>query len=160
MDDLLDLVAEPSNKATIFATPTYLSMIHRKSYRLGYSSLSFIEEKIITSHSCLPFPMGSPFYEAFNEKIDEIIESGIVSMWKKDLEDFPRNREEIGPQILTMEHLEFGFLACLIILTMSVIAFTLEILIASTKTGFKLLVEYSIACNVVRTYVRSILRAL
>ena len=52
--------------------------------------------------------------------------NGLMERWRK-LQSFSNTKvEDIGPQILTMDHLRLGFLACCIFMVLAIIAFTGE----------------------------------
>lgn len=81
--------------------------------------------------SCVGFRPFNPYFEILNEKISELISAGIVQHTYRNLTrmDIMRNvDDDIGPQVLTMEHLEIGFLICLVPLICAALAFLIEVL--------------------------------
>lgn len=129
--DCLDIIAEPSNKGTMILFQEFLSNIHEKLYRSGFSSLSILDENIATLYFGLPFRRFHPFFESLNLKINQMTSAGLVDHWYKNAYDSRRHIkkviEDIGPQVLTMDHVAIGFLVCLIPMTMSVIVCMFEI---------------------------------
>lgn len=76
----------------------------------------------------LSFKPFCPFYEILNEKIGRMVAAGLVDYWMNRGMNLHRNAfdESIGPQVLTMEHLDIGFKFCLFPLVLSLIAFAFE----------------------------------
>lgn len=78
------------------------------------------------------FNMDQYLYEPINEIIRESRENGILpwflsnALRKHQLENEYLDMED-GPEILTMDHLAIGFLACLVPMIMSLVAFVCEL---------------------------------
>lgn len=136
MNYCLNIIAEPSNKGTIVLLPSILHRTYNTEYRSGTSSLLVVDESIHLLFVGMEFKLFSPFLEAFNEKIDWMISSGLPQFWHNNFVN-PRNLkripEEIGPQVLTMDHLEIAFKVCLSPLILSVFVFVVEVCVASLK---------------------------
>lgn len=138
--DIQDYLAEPSHKATMLMTPESLSEIYNRRLRSGAGSISLLDETIRTFFRCVAFRPFDPYYEIFNEKIDELISSGIIPhyFW---ISGFLRSRgkvsEAAGPQVLTMEHLEIGFIICLTPLIVSIAVFLAEIVFHGFLSRFR-----------------------
>lgn len=98
-------------------------------YRLGSSSIRLLNEPIKLYFSGLRFKRFSPFYGEFNEKLGQMISSGLTSKWYEEYLN-PFNRmvsvDDIGPQVLTMHDLDVAFGVCFIPLVCSVVAFAFE----------------------------------
>lgn len=110
-------------------------------YRSGSSSLLVLQEKFYSSvGSGLAFPLFSPFYETFNEKISRMIEGGLINLWIQNAfkqRGVNKKLNDIGPEILTMEHLDVAFKIILIALAISVIGFLSEIIFKRLKMTFE-----------------------
>lgn len=119
--------------------PFYLKYAMSCEYRSGFSSIHLLDFNVNTVYKGLTFPNFSPIYETFNERIGNFIANGLISYWHEMLID-PKGikitEDKIGPQVLTLDHLEICFQACLIPAVLSLIAFLYEI------TTFKLKVKY------------------
>ena len=63
------------------------------------------------------------FVEVFNEKLAEMEPNGLMEYWRRIRSFSTTKVEEIGPQVLTMDHLTLGFFACCIPMVLAVIAF-------------------------------------
>lgn len=127
----MDIIAEPANKGTLTLYPIFLSDVHNNQYRSGFSSITVLEETVNSDSFGTVFKPFSPFFEAFNEKIDHIVSSGMFSLWYKDGENakgIKRVEDVIGPQVLTMEHLNVAFLVCFVPLAISGFAFAYEVI--------------------------------
>lgn len=76
----------------------------------------------------------SPLYETFNEKLDQMLSSGLVQKFLKEIMSRRKDIEDdIGPQVLTLEDLGVAFQVCCIPLILSVIAFFGEIAVFCWK---------------------------
>lgn len=133
----LDIVAEPANKGTTLSYPFILLSIHNNKFRSGHSSLTLLKESYVLTGFSLAFWPFSPFFETFNERILDFLSNGIIEHWFGEYEnaqDFKRKVIiDIGPQVLTMEHLEIGFIFCLVAAMFSFIAFICEHFVARFK---------------------------
>lgn len=81
----------------------------------------------------LAFYSFSPFYEDFNEKIGQMIAAGLTNEIERELRPLVAP-EEIGPQVLSMEHLGVAFLICFFPFIICTYAFIIEISIPIIKT--------------------------
>ena len=56
--------------------------------------------------------------------------NGLMEQWRQKYFEYSsvRETEDIGPQILTMDHLKVGFLACLVPINLCIVAFIGEVL--------------------------------
>lgn len=84
-----------------------------------------IDETFKFRISTLMYKIHCPFREIMDEKLIQLLESGIMHKWIGT--PSPPIVEKIGPQVLTMEHLEIGFIACFVPLILSIIAFLTEV---------------------------------
>lgn len=126
----LEIVAEPDNKFASCGVPQFLSHIEN-NLRNGFTSILMLETPIQNTQVGLIFKPLSPFYEMMNVKTMELVESGLIGLWiqkKTNGKLIRRVIEEIGPQVLTMDHLEIGFLVCSVPLMLSVMVFILELI--------------------------------
>lgn len=72
----------------------------------------------------------SPFYETFKDMFGQLVTLGFSSSMELQLPLPPNKRTEdleIGPQILTMDHLGLGFIACLIFMGLATVVFFMEV---------------------------------
>lgn len=125
------IIAEPANKATMLGIPKVLSLIHNVHYRKGVSSIIILEEKFRMVSMGMAFKDHSPFYKVVNDKIRQMLAGGLINYWIEANANFKgtlKTENDIGPQVLTMDHLEIGFKVCAIPLVLSTFAFIGEIL--------------------------------
>lgn len=118
-------IAEPANKAFQIWARKALSLIN-DGYRSGISSITLLEENMISTPMSHYFPAYSPLFEIFNEKIHQLLAGGFFFYWDENYYNsklYVNKPEEIGPQVLTMEHLKVGFLVCLCPLILSIVIF-------------------------------------
>lgn len=127
--DAPSLIVGPGSKATEITSP-YLMPLYLGDFRRGFSSIEVLEENIETFHLSLVFPAFCPLIEVFNEKIHQLLASGMVSHWHDCLLNptgMKKKPDEIRPQVLTMEHLEVGFLVCFCPFILSIFTFVCEL---------------------------------
>ena len=79
----------------------------------------------------------SPFFETYNEIKGWLESNGMMEKFRQNNITSRREPEELGPQVLTMDHLRLGFLACLIVAAVSVAAFIGELIWSRLVIAFK-----------------------
>jgi len=124
-------LAEPRNRLVHLDGVNYLQLIENQEYRSGFMSITTMDLVIRTDNFALVFLKNSPFYETFNKKIMQMISNGIIEHWFRNVNNptgLKRKIEEIGPQILTLDHLDVGFLMCLTVLGFSFLLFCAELI--------------------------------
>lgn len=140
--ECMDKASETANFYTVFIIRNWLAKMTKKDLRSGLPSLNTLEENLITVYEGCAFKRYSPFYEEFNEKIGRMLASGLIDYWFSNYVPGWREKnvgEEIGPQVLTMEHVETGFYVCMVPLVLAVIVFLIEIIYPWLKN---LLIKY------------------
>lgn len=93
-------------------------------------------ERVLTSGMYTEFvamciPPFHKFYEVVDQKIQQLFTAGIINIFAQEIitSDDKKAYAHLnpqGPQVLTMKHLEAGFVVWLISLNFAVIAFMLE----------------------------------
>lgn len=124
----LDWIAEPENKFTTLEIHNMIRVV--SNYRSGTSSVLHLKEKSLTFFAAFCFVRFSPFYELFNELMSNLAAGGIYDFLYESILNPLGSKlkiDEIGPQVLTMEHLMIGFQVCSVLLIFSTIVFGLEI---------------------------------
>lgn len=138
----LDIVAEPANKAATFGVSNFLMMMGNHRYRSGITSVEMLDENVNNIYVGLAYKPFCPYYNVLNDKTLKLVEAGLINLWQRRQKPQRNDMkiEDVGPQVLTMEHLEFGFLICLISLAFGFAAFVVELLIKPVKQlSFRLL---------------------
>jgi len=139
IEDCLQASAEPANNVTMWM-PRFSKAYLNNKYRSGFPSLVMLKENLATTHLGLVFRQFSPYYESFNAVIVRMISSGLPQKWYQ--EAYRNNltacstktlNYEIGPRILTLDHLGVGFYACMIPLGLAIVAFFAEIFYAAIR---------------------------
>lgn len=127
------IAADPANKGVTLSPEVAFEKIVAKSYRSGVSSLHALEQEINRAPGAFGFKRFSPFFETFNNKLGQLLDNGLhESDGLFTLPDKIRQFDEIGPQVLTMDHLEVAFIACFIPLVLAIVVFILEIVVGAT----------------------------
>lgn len=117
-------------KGTILFLNIYLTYIN-SGFRSGFSSLTPLKERLSTVYYGLAFPSFSPFYETFNDKIFRLFDAGLTSYWiqsRLNPRSVIKKVEDIGPEVLTMEHLDIAFKIIMIAVAICILMFLFEIL--------------------------------
>lgn len=125
--NFFNVIAEPGNRAAMLTFEKTNMYLEKLRFRSGTSSLVMLEENYKMVYAGLDFKAFSPFLDAYNEILGWMEAFGFIELWRRDLVyNSVIKTEEVGPQVLTMDHLQVGFLACLIPLTLSVAVFIAE----------------------------------
>lgn len=106
--------------------------IYNYAYRSGISSILVLEQAIETSIAATSFETFDPFFELHNEMMGRLMDSGILFRLNELFLNpngfkMRMKNELIGAQVLTMDHLLIGFQICLAVLSISAIAFAVEV---------------------------------
>lgn len=154
----LDITAEPANKFTFLGDDRFLTGIHDQIYRNGRSSLTIMEGYSKTLSNGLSLKWFSPFNEIINDIVVNLQSSGLV---ERDIQNFmnpkgiKRKIDDIGPEVLTFEHLEIGFIFCLFPLFLSLIAFIGELCLHRVEKCKAKAVDYMTSLFVVVTFIKN-----
>lgn len=146
MDSSFNFAAEPGNKAVTLAYDFLLNVVHTRKYRQGFSSLKILKEPVRSAYLGVRFKDFSPFYHILNEQIMRMFESGLVQQYREVVlrpEDL-NFVEKLGPQVLTLDYLGIGFIFCLIPMTVAIVLFVIEILIAQGKVFGRRLIWFCV----------------
>ena len=119
---IFDAISEPSNRAAAVHYQTAIESIQHNLYRSGRTSLKILDEPYKMGYYGAPFKKSSPWLKTFNEMLGKMEANGMMEKWRRFQSLSTTKLENIGPQVLTMDHLKFGFLACFIPLTLGVVA--------------------------------------
>jgi hypothetical protein len=150
----MESFTEPENRIGFIVTPTIMKA-HLKliNFRSGVTSLYVADENIAPLY--WGYIMKTPLKEIITLKASQLHESGILSriMNSAFMEDFESKPEEIGPQVLTLQHLEAGFVVIACLLASSVAVFAVEV---APKLWRKMLdwLEKAVFCCVVVKFIR------
>lgn len=128
-----DIAVEPDNRGVAQTTDTIFKYyVYLLKYRSGISSLSILDETALTNHHVFGFKPFSPLFQAFNKTIGRLIDVGYFTKFFEWIYRSSKN-EDIGPQVLTMDHLGLCFIACLIPLGIAFVIFLIEVIVSSCK---------------------------
>lgn len=104
-------------------------------YRSGTASFVALDDLYNSMYCGVTFNSFSPFIETFSEQFDKLADNGIIAQFMEGRKNFgrstsaPRKEDKVGPQILTLDHLDVGFYACLMPLVFSFTFFLVELII-------------------------------
>lgn len=127
-----DLIAEPANNIASLGYSYFVDELlnTQENYRSGVTSILTLKETVNSFHTGVYFQPFDPFLEHYNKFLEEIQNTGLLSYWYYlvlNPKGLKMKLDEIGPQVLTMEHLMVGFQVWFSALMTSVIAFIAEI---------------------------------
>lgn len=134
--DCMDKTSKTENFFTVFINRNWIPQLVKRQYRSGFPSLNTLKENFITVFEGYAFVQYSPYYEEFNEKIGRMLSSGLIDYWISNFIPGWRDKiqmDEVGPQILSIEHLEIGFYICMVPLALAAIVFLVEMLYPCLK---------------------------
>ena len=100
--------------------------IQQSKYRSGTTSMKYLDQCYKMVYVGVVFKKLSPIMKVFNERSAMMESNGLMEYWRRFNEYTTTKIEEIGPQVLTMDHLQIGFLACCIPMILAIIAFSGE----------------------------------
>lgn len=127
-----NIAIEPDNKGVTQTTDTIFNYYMTAKFRSSYTSFRLLDEIVLTNHHVFVFKPFSPFFQTFSNTIDRLVDSGFFAPLSKWF-SFKRKYENMGPQVLTLNHLGLGFIACLIPLGVAFVVFWLELVLSSKK---------------------------
>lgn len=132
----LEIAAEPANLGMAAATKNMLKTLMVYYYRSGIPSLFPLDITMFTIKYGFGFKRFSPLFETFNEMIGRFLAHGLLSK-SHELTRQPKESDNLGAQVLTMDHLELGFVACLIPLGIAIIVFFIEFMVSKFQSNGK-----------------------
>jgi hypothetical protein len=149
----LQAITEPENRMGLFASLMVMKAFYKRDYRSGVPSVFVADENVLPLH--WGYVMKTPLRDIISSKALQLQEAGIWTRHFKNamLEDFRSKPEEIGPQVLTLQHLSAGFVVIVTLLSLSVAVFAVEV---SAKLWRKLLpwLGKAVFCCVVLKFTR------
>jgi hypothetical protein len=121
-----DVFSDPENRFALVATPEVISIVFRRLYRGGLSSLFVADEELPPMY--MGYWMHVSLKDIISLKGSQFVESGYYYREAKSdyIEDFKTKQEDIGPQVLTLRHLSAGFVVICGCLFLSSIVFVAE----------------------------------
>jgi len=92
-----------------------------------------IDKTLMTLQMGLFYQNFTPYFQVFNDVTMRLFEAGITDHISAKTGFYPkalqRPEDEIGPQVLNMDHLEIGFLACCVVMVVAALVFLLEVIV-------------------------------
>ena len=126
-DFYMDVASESSNRAATAGYRQHINQIENHVYRSGITSLAPLDEDYIMFHHGVVFKHFSPYFETFNDVKIWFESNGIMEKYRQDSKLVSKKQDDLGPQILSMDHLKIGFLACLVPMAVSIAVFIAEL---------------------------------
>lgn len=126
---LLEKTLDHNFKGIVTGDAKLLTYFDHVNSPRGITSLKLMKQFTGFRPLSFSFPHSHFLIEEYNEIIRRLRDSGIINFW---YELFIRKNEKVeafGPEVLTLDQLRVGFIACLIPLSMSFVAFVCELII-------------------------------
>lgn len=140
-----DIASEPANKIGIHASELHFLNFLNERFQSGQGSLHRLREIAKVSHFGAWFYRFNPFFDQMNELIGRMVSGGLFRKWLSENREENKLRskiEDIGPEILTMDHMEVAFIASLLPLTLALTAFFVEIFVHCVKIVVPRIIVY------------------
>jgi hypothetical protein len=118
-------------------------MISLENYKTGATSLCVVDETVAPVF--IGFYMHVALKEIIDSKAPNFFERGLIAAWLKRIADANLRVDEVGAQVLTLQHLRAGFVLIVVFLSVSFLAFVAECTPKVTKKLFELF----LACYIV-----------
>jgi len=127
-----------------------------RALKSGKSSLQLTEDIYETHFFTILLRKFNPYFEAFTEKLHQMISVGIPQKHKDNKNNRygqrDRKDEISGPPVLTVDDLHVGFLVCSILGGISFIVFIIEFGLPRLKMIVKIISESILATIIVRAF--------
>lgn len=135
IQDIFGIIAITENKATYVFSYFYFNLFLKQSYESGLSSITY-SPTLMTAFWSFYLNKFSPFLETFNKYLLDAIESGLIYKIIRSFEA-PPDSDPVGPQVLTMEQIGFGFIVCGFVLALGTVVFITEFITHRIKNRLK-----------------------
>jgi hypothetical protein len=116
---------EPENQIVFLTLDIVKKYVHKSVYRTGVSSILFADENVAPSY--FGYLMKPYLNDIITLKASQLQEAGILTYLLREFESVDLIPEPIGPQVLTLKHLEAGFVVIFSLLASSFAVFAIEI---------------------------------
>jgi hypothetical protein len=151
-DSALERLVEPENREAFIGFPYIIQNAYRISYRSGKSSIFESHENIAPRYWGIN--MSVELKDIIHHKASQLLESGILPRLIKNADKDPIiGPEELGPQVLTLQHLSAGFVVIFGLLGLSFVAFLAEF-VPTMLRNMKEWLEKFCVCIVVVKFVK------
>jgi hypothetical protein len=145
--DKFEYTVEPENRIVAVTAPAWFKQVLNHAYKRGTTSITIAETSI------------GPVYEGISTSqhvmkpelhllASKLRESGILTHLMKIthfIHEMNEKPPEIGPQVLTLGHLRAGFIICIVMWSLSFVAFIFEYSVRIWKKLFRLCVSSYVA---------------
>jgi hypothetical protein len=108
-----------SNRALLGSSTKDIDYLNTANYKV-------LDEKIISDHLGIPFPLNHFMFDAMNDKVVRLVESGIIENIMKVK---PKKPSDDEPTVLTLDHLLIWFYLGMALLLITTFVFFGEVLL-------------------------------
>jgi hypothetical protein len=125
LEPVIELLADGSKRAFLTDRDWYEELEYEAG---GTENFTILEEIVLSDHWGFRFEANNFMYDAFNRKIDQLVESGLADLIIKNVTVEWRDIEPDEKHVaLTIDHLSVWFYLWLILLAIALLVFILEI---------------------------------
>lgn len=104
------------------------------SYTSGYILDRKLEDRLNVQMMGMAFKRNDKFYDIFNEKFKQLFTASLINRYADNEyssislnpKNYRRFQPEDGPKVLTMQHLEAGFVIWIVSILVTILVFALE----------------------------------
>lgn len=123
--NVISHLLKDSKTAVYVDSETLQFLVQSSNNSFNYTQL---QERVSLSHKSFIFFKTDILYSAFNNKLIQLIESGISDRFVDEYSNHDHAEPDSGePVVLTMEHLGVGFLVWLLFCLLSFVCFLIEV---------------------------------
>lgn len=122
---LWDFMSEETNRGLIFDDPSL------RLYERGLKKkppYAVLKERVITDYISFVLHKNSFMFWPMSRKVDQFTEHGLAQNMTNTYQDIKKYWDDVGPKVLTLEHLRAGFLVWLACVAFAIIVFLCEVL--------------------------------
>lgn len=132
-----DIMPEPKNKLVHLMFRTHYYCYLKEFIGAKQPSTFILDENFVKIPFYVKLPRYLPYSSAFKVKIDQMISSGLIQKWHAQFWRIETNPlhydEQVEPQVLTLQHLRYGFLAYLVCVVLCLATFFIEVVLNASK---------------------------
>jgi hypothetical protein len=122
---LTNLLVDGSNRAFVTDRDWYEELEYESN---GTANFAILEEIVLSDHWGFSFEVNNFMYDAFNRKINQLVESGLADVFVKNATKKWRKVEADEKHVpLALTHLSVWFYLWLIFIVIALIVFVLEV---------------------------------
>lgn len=121
---LYENLSDGSNRGMFFDSNGLRQLLWNEQQDPPYAIL---KEKIISDYVGMALEKNSFLFELINRKVVQVVESGLAQRIMNNYRYIKKYTNDIGPTVLTLDHLYAGFFAWFVCVIVAISVFTCEL---------------------------------